>query len=454
MAILENALPKNIQQYIDQIEKIKNFSPDEQMDSFAEIYSELEKYLIEESGGKITSEILKEKVRQKFDLHETESALAVLFLKPGQQKIELFKFLIRLLIQSLTPTFGTNSVQDIMNRVTQGVMINESGIDFTNFKDNKLENIIKQLFTEIKNLVGTEKSNQIFTDAYDKMQQTYGSLPQWKEMEAFFDIKDLSLGKAIIPVTKEAQKTFANLGLQKFIKTGTIRDLPAQAVDKNKKEIPVSLTGTTLKDKQGVIQGMIMVAKDLREIKKYATERLAKLTPVLQKASMGDFSEEVEIPEKEDEFTEHMVALNLMIDDLKEAEGVRAEAEKAKIAAATAKERAEKEVAEKMSKELEGKVQKRTTELDASNQQLEAANQQLKSANQQVESAYQQLEASQKQLQDKIVELERFNKITMGRETRILELKEEVAGLNNKNQEMNKKNNEKSNNEKSSEKLT
>lgn len=46
--------------------------------------------------------------------------------------------------------------------------------------------------------------------------------------------------------------------------------------------------------------------------------KLATITLVLQKASLGDFSEKIEIPEEEDEFTEHLVALNLMVDDLKE----------------------------------------------------------------------------------------------------------------------------------------
>ena len=48
------------------------------------------------------------------------------------------------------------------------------------------------------------------------------------------------------------------------------------------------------------------------------TERLTSIISVLQKVAMGDFSQTIEIPEKEDEFTELLVALNLMADDLKE----------------------------------------------------------------------------------------------------------------------------------------
>lgn len=89
---------------------------------------------------------------------------------------------------------------------------------------------------------------------------------------------------------------------------------------------------------------------------------------------------------------------------------------------AAAAEKFKRELAEKMAGELEVKVKERTVQLDASNQQLKASNQQLNAANQ-------QLGAAQKNLQDKLLELERFNKITMGREMKILELKEEVARL-------------------------
>ncbi len=52
---------------------------------------------------------------------------------------------------------------------------------------------------------------------------------------------------------------------------------------------------------------------------KMPIERLATIISVLQKVAMGDFSQNVEIPEKEDELTELIIALNLTIDDLKES---------------------------------------------------------------------------------------------------------------------------------------
>ena len=60
--------------------------------------------------------------------------------------------------------------------------------------------------------------------------------------------------------------------------------------------------------------------KELTKYKEYVKKRLGKLTPVLQKAAVGDFTEKIETPKKEDEFSEQLVGLNLMIDDLQELE--------------------------------------------------------------------------------------------------------------------------------------
>jgi PAS domain S-box-containing protein len=48
------------------------------------------------------------------------------------------------------------------------------------------------------------------------------------------------------------------------------------------------------------------------------TKRLKKIILVLQKMAIGDFSENIKIPQKEDEFTELLVAVDLMADDLRE----------------------------------------------------------------------------------------------------------------------------------------
>ncbi|MBU0722437.1 hypothetical protein KKA93_03215 [Patescibacteria group bacterium] len=68
-------------------------------------------------------------------------------------------------------------------------------------------------------------------------------------------------------------------------------------------------------------------------------------------------------------------------------------------------------------KEIEKKLKEKTINLDTVIKQLETTNQQLI--------------VSQKNLQNKLLELERFNKVAVGRELNMVELKKEIARLNN-----------------------
>ena len=68
-------------------------------------------------------------------------------------------------------------------------------------------------------------------------------------------------------------------------------------------------------------------SKELQKYREYIKKRLAELTPLLQKAAAGDFTEKIKIPEKEDEFTELLVGLSLMMDDLRELKKSRKEVE-------------------------------------------------------------------------------------------------------------------------------
>ncbi len=52
--------------------------------------------------------------------------------------------------------------------------------------------------------------------------------------------------------------------------------------------------------------------------REYVRKRLNSIAPVIQKVSLGEFDEKIDIPEGvEDEFTELLIGLNLMIDDLR-----------------------------------------------------------------------------------------------------------------------------------------
>ncbi|OGD67350.1 hypothetical protein A2442_01135 [Candidatus Campbellbacteria bacterium RIFOXYC2_FULL_35_25] len=115
----------------------------------------------------------------------------------------------------------------------------------------------------------------------------------------------------------------------------------------------------------------ITTEKELENYKLNTAKRLARLTPVLQKTSIGNLDVRVNVPSKEDEFTELFVGLNLMMDDLEELEKTRRESEQEKMTAVFAAESEKRKLTEKYSKELEKQVKEKTRELNQSKLHIE-----------------------------------------------------------------------------------
>ena len=61
-----------------------------------------------------------------------------------------------------------------------------------------------------------------------------------------------------------------------------------------------------------------MAESEVEQYKETVSTRLSQLSPFLQKYALGDFSESIEVPGEEDEFTELLVGLRLMVDEIKE----------------------------------------------------------------------------------------------------------------------------------------
>jgi PAS domain S-box-containing protein len=300
---------------------------------------------------------------------------------------------------------------------------------------NAMSNSLMKSGEYTKNLISTMPSMLIVITPEAIIQSVNPSTLEmlgYRQKELVGQPVDIILGAAAAAAAAAADSVLQEIGLARLVEEGKARDIRMTLRAKNGDPIPVALSGSVLKNKQGEEEAIVLVAKDLRDIKKYASERLQTIMPVLQKVALGDFRQKIELPQKEDEFTEHLVALNIMIDDFKEMIEARAAAEKdtiaAQVAAASQAESAKRKMAEKMTMELENKVDERTKELEEAKKGLEAkvadATQELQQMNKNLEV---QVAERTDELKRKLLELERFNKVTMGREMRILELKEELG---------------------------
>jgi light-regulated signal transduction histidine kinase (bacteriophytochrome) len=117
-----------------------------------------------------------------------------------------------------------------------------------------------------------------------------------------------------------------------------------------------------------------MKNKELEKYKKYVGDKLSKLGPIFAKASIGDFSQNVEIPDEEDEFIELYVGIQMVMEVIRE-----------KISEL-----------EDLNRMLEQKVEERTQELKKSNELLRKEITKRRKA--------------QEILKQKMVELKRSNK--------------------------------------------
>jgi PAS domain S-box-containing protein len=116
----------------------------------------------------------------------------------------------------------------------------------------------------------------------------------------------------------------------------------------------------------------ITTEKELETYRTNTARRLSALTPVLQKASTGVFAgNDIVVPEKEDEFTELLVGLKLMLDDLNELDRERKKIEAEKIEAIKRTEEERRKLSEQYSKELERKVEEKTGELNHAKTHIE-----------------------------------------------------------------------------------
>lgn len=125
--------------------------------------------------------------------------------------------------------------------------------------------------------------------------------------------------KPVITVTPETRKMIAAIGLEELVTKGVVENIQTDLLTKNNTKLPVGISASALKDESGSITGMVINARDLTELKNYARERLAELTPALKKVAQGNFVVQLPIPPQEDEFTEHITTLTVMIDDLQKA---------------------------------------------------------------------------------------------------------------------------------------
>jgi PAS domain S-box-containing protein len=215
--------------------------------------------------------------------------------------------------------------------------------------------------------------------------------------------------------TTTTTTVFHLIGLDELVSIGSMKNRAIDMIAKNGQNVPVMLYGRMIgggqKDKKGAqgAERAVLVALDRRKEKIYVEKRLSTIIPVLQNAAVGDFSKTFPISDQEDEFTELLVALNLMMGDIQEAQ----------------------EAEQKRYKELVN----RTRDLELKTEVLQDTKKALSKTFDSLDEEQARMKQADTTLKAKVSELERFNNVMVDRELKMVELKKElqaIQGLTNK----------------------
>ncbi|PIP03481.1 MAG: hypothetical protein COZ49_03470 [Candidatus Yonathbacteria bacterium CG_4_10_14_3_um_filter_47_65] len=177
-----------------------------------------------------------------------------------------------------------------------------------------------------------------------------------KTFSIYLDKKFLSEQETITYVIFEQGRTFSTPhGRIVYFESQSGRKFP----------VFVSAKAISINGKRGGILVFrdITDQKELEDYKINTAKKLATLTPILQRTATGVFSTKIKIPREEDEFTELLVGLALMIDDLEEMEKTRKESEERRVEAVKKAEGQKRTMTEEYSKKLENDVREKTEEL-------------------------------------------------------------------------------------------
>ena len=145
-------------------------------------------------------------------------------------------------------------------------------------------------------------------------------------LSVHFDETPLALEETVFQTVFVSKKIFS-----------VPRGKTAYLQSKSGRTFPVFISARSI-GTESTLQGVVVfrditTEKALENYKKNTAERLSTLTPFLQRTATGDFLSGVNVPEKEDEFTELFVGLKLMVDDLREVEKQRERDQAEKIEA-------------------------------------------------------------------------------------------------------------------------
>lgn len=213
-------------------------------------------------------------------------------------------------IKRLTETAKIISEGNLWKKIDESVKNEKNEIGILAHTLSKMQNELNRLLSETKSILQTMPSALFVIEKngiIKRVNKKAESLLGYSESELIGKhFKDLLGVEHFSPkdfITERKQKS-ADKDLYILSKTG--------------QRLSVNASFASLSSNKYYKGGIIIIIKDVSELKEYAKSRIREIAPILNQISLGDFKASLALPEKNDEFTDLIVALNLMTDNLKE----------------------------------------------------------------------------------------------------------------------------------------
>jgi len=226
-------------------------------------------YKLEENVGKSFSEFLKPE-----DLKMVKAALLELSEKDKVGPIEL---IFSTKDGRDIPIQAINSlIKDAQGNPTYGVVVIR---DITELKQT--EEVLSEAKDYTDNIIKSMTDTLIAVDPDGKIQAIN------RAAEELLGYKgDELIGKPVATILEEEEEEFKGTRLKKLVEEGNIRHYDMNYRTKKGEVIPVSFSGSVMRDNDGKLMGIVGIARDTREIKHLQEE----LIQSVKMAAIGELA--------------------------------------------------------------------------------------------------------------------------------------------------------------------
>lgn len=284
---------KAIDHIARQINKIIYLPAVEADSLFYNLFAQLEKHILTFMPEKYTQENLRGKIAAEFSSNPKAIHYITILQNEKWQIIKIQEELVTKIYQQLINVISSSKVQKIIDgaikdTLLKGIKAEEERISFERAEQifSKLPvewlrlviNTFQTLIGELRNaLMKAAKMDE--KEGGESEKKIYSSVGEIYGIDAVYAAaaaKVASYSSAIattkgkediITVTQKARYMIKNTGFDELITKGLVEDIETELIKKDGNSLPVKATASALKDKDGNIQGIVIVAKDMSRIK-------------------------------------------------------------------------------------------------------------------------------------------------------------------------------------------